>query len=154
MKFLEDLANISITVSFHFFLFSLKVNGQHSGINVGPISRLVFKYEKAAPSSLAIDNKIFFQPLLKQHQKLSFMTTILSPLWAAGRIFNWEQRQTVSLSFASCHSHAKWVLFYFPCFAKLISMLLLLACVNYSRMHAIVASRVTGLGSDRAGRWV
>jgi hypothetical protein len=77
VKVLKDLTNISITVSFHFF-FSLKVNGQHSSINVGPISRLVFKYEKATPSSPAIDSRIFFQPLLKQHQKLSFMTTILS----------------------------------------------------------------------------
>jgi hypothetical protein len=46
LKFLKDLANISIILSFFFFFLSLKINGQHLGINVGPTCKLIFKYQE------------------------------------------------------------------------------------------------------------
>jgi hypothetical protein len=69
----------------------------------------------------------------------------LSPPWAAGWIFNWEQRHTISLSFASKSQQRQVSSPSFPVLLKLIIMLLLLACVNCSRMHATVTTGSLGL---------
>jgi hypothetical protein len=70
------------------------------------------------------------------HLKALLSTSNLSPTWISSWIFNCEQCSTVSLSFAFSNSRAKQVL-HSP-FTKLITLLLLHACVNYSRMLAIV----------------
>ena len=74
------------------------------------------------------------------HLKALLSTSNLSPTWISSWIFNYEQRSTFSLNFAFSNSRAKQVL-HSP-FAKLITLLLLHACVNYSRMLAIVAGLV------------
>jgi len=42
IKFLKDLNNILISL---YKTFSLIINGQHSSINIGLTSRLIFKYQ-------------------------------------------------------------------------------------------------------------
>jgi hypothetical protein len=42
VKFLKDLNNILISL---YKTFSLIINGQHSSINIGLTSRLIFKYQ-------------------------------------------------------------------------------------------------------------
>jgi hypothetical protein len=50
VRFFKNLVTISITLNF----FHLKINGQHSGINIGFIIRLIFKYQELITKFLDI----------------------------------------------------------------------------------------------------